>query len=587
LDFTPLFIKDVRPRLSFSYWPTAGITYAPFLLMFIGLTVYAHVLMYKHYRSLSGYERNQIKYVFLGTAIGFLGGTTNYPLWYDIPVLPIGNVLVAVYVFLMAYAIVKYRLLDIRLALTRAGIFTTVYMIVLGIPLWMGYKYNLWQFATYLMLVLATSGPFMYIYFKRKAEDRILKKQRRAQHVLIERFESITLIRDLEKLLKLIVRAVTMVLKVDYAAVFLLDKRNKQYKLSSQRGRLSKLTDFVIDKDNPLSNYIQEHRIPLIYEELKLKSANLNSHNTIDVSVLMKKLQAQVIIPSFIKDDLLGFVVLGNKTTGEIYSEDDLITLSRMANYSALALEYAQFLKEYEEAQAKLREAEKLKGIAQLMHSLNHELLNLFNKMSMPIQLIMMGDVMPNDKANFDSTLKSINDAMETSIEILGYITSYRNKSGSQELKPVKIEESIDGAINRFSKRFKEANIQVLKAIPSNLPPIQVKDTFNDLIVNILANSYFALIDKSKGDRLIDIQVKLSNDKSALQIKMSDTGPDMTGSTYMSDKDSPFKERGKIGGVNFGLAHLITNQHDGTLTVESYEKGGTRFVITLPIAGGS
>jgi hypothetical protein len=65
LDFTPLFVKDVKPRLSFSYWPTAGVTYIPFLAMFIGLTIYAHILMYKSYKRLSGFQRNQIKYVAL------------------------------------------------------------------------------------------------------------------------------------------------------------------------------------------------------------------------------------------------------------------------------------------------------------------------------------------------------------------------------------------------------------------------------------------------------------------------------------------------------------------------------------------
>jgi len=33
-----------------------------------------------------------------GACLGFIGGSTNYFLWYKLPILPIGNILVSVYV---------------------------------------------------------------------------------------------------------------------------------------------------------------------------------------------------------------------------------------------------------------------------------------------------------------------------------------------------------------------------------------------------------------------------------------------------------------------------------------------------------
>jgi sensor histidine kinase regulating citrate/malate metabolism len=106
------------------------------------------------------------------------------------------------------------------------------------------------------------------------------------------------------------------------------------------------------------------------------------------------------------------------------------------------------------------------------------------------------------------------------------------------------------------------------------------------LFINVIANCYYNLIFERKpsDNRFIEAEVSLSEDKTAIQIKISDTGPDMTRSGYQKDKDSPFRERGKIGGVNLGLAHFITHDHNGKLTVESYEKGGTTFIINLPVA---
>ncbi len=121
---TNLIVKDVRSRMFFDYWPTAGGAYIPFLVFFFVIVIYAHILMYRRYKRLRGVERDKIKYVFLGTAIAFSGGSTNYFLWFDIPILPLGNVFVSVYVVLVAYAIVHHHLMDINIVFKRSLVYS-------------------------------------------------------------------------------------------------------------------------------------------------------------------------------------------------------------------------------------------------------------------------------------------------------------------------------------------------------------------------------------------------------------------------------------------------------------------------------
>ena len=135
LNFTPFFVKGVSPKLFFRYWPDAGITYLPFLLLtYFNCITYAIIVMVKEYKKAIGIKRNQIKYLILGAFLGFAGGATNYPLWYNIPITPVGNILVSVSIGIMAYAIMRYRLMDISVAITRTGIFVAVYTLVLGLP---------------------------------------------------------------------------------------------------------------------------------------------------------------------------------------------------------------------------------------------------------------------------------------------------------------------------------------------------------------------------------------------------------------------------------------------------------------------
>ena len=369
LDFFPIYIPNVMPRMIFPYWPTAGIAYTPFLAMFIGVTIYSHVLLFKHYRRLSGVKRNQIKYVFLGTAIGFIGGSTNYPLWYNINVLPIGNALVAVYVVTIAYAIVAYRLMDIKIVVTRAGIFTIVYTLVLGIPLslmgwgkpWLYMLFgSSWYWAPLILaIILATSGPYIYLYLQRRAENALLRHQRQYQSALRELSKTMTRIRDLDKLVEAIVSTIINTVKVSSIAIFLKDEEYQSFKLKAYHPKEPKsLFKEFISLDNTIISKLSSERRPLLSEEIP--------------SVKDFCPNAGLILPCFEEDSLLCFIVLGAKPNGQIYTQDDTAVFEILSYSTALAIENCLFWKQIEDRQRKTR----LQEMDTYSYSLAHEIDN-------------------------------------------------------------------------------------------------------------------------------------------------------------------------------------------------------------------
>jgi len=119
LNFTAYFIVDVSQKLSFQFWPTAGPIYSFFLLTWLFYAIYTVYLLYKHLNIAVGIKRKQLAYILLGTIVGYAGGVTNYFLWYDILIPPIGNVLASVYVLFVAFAILKYRMFNIKVVATE------------------------------------------------------------------------------------------------------------------------------------------------------------------------------------------------------------------------------------------------------------------------------------------------------------------------------------------------------------------------------------------------------------------------------------------------------------------------------------
>jgi len=129
--FSPLFISDMVFRDPFLYWAVPGVLYHFFLLYFFGLTLYCWTMLYRAKKEFAGEKKMQLKYILIGTFIGFLGGSTNYFLWYDIPIPPYGNGLVVFYVILSAIAVVKYHLFEIRLIFTEMMIAATAVMLLI------------------------------------------------------------------------------------------------------------------------------------------------------------------------------------------------------------------------------------------------------------------------------------------------------------------------------------------------------------------------------------------------------------------------------------------------------------------------
>ncbi|MDP2106257.1 MAG: histidine kinase N-terminal 7TM domain-containing protein, partial [Desulfobulbaceae bacterium] len=123
---TPWLVVGVEPRAMFSYWPIPGWLYPFYLLTFFFYFSITLWLLAAGYRKADGLRRNQLRLVALGTAIGFGGGATNFLLWYYIPIPPVGNGLVAVYVLMVGYAMIRFRLMDFDLLIARGVAYSTL-----------------------------------------------------------------------------------------------------------------------------------------------------------------------------------------------------------------------------------------------------------------------------------------------------------------------------------------------------------------------------------------------------------------------------------------------------------------------------
>lgn len=130
INFSPYFILRIEPKLNFRFYATAGPLYIFWILTYLGLSGYGIYLLLKNYPLAPPAKKNQIKYVLLASIIGFAGGATIYPLFYDIPFAPVGEHIIFLYPLIFALAVLKHNLLDLNIVIRHTLIYSLSVILV-------------------------------------------------------------------------------------------------------------------------------------------------------------------------------------------------------------------------------------------------------------------------------------------------------------------------------------------------------------------------------------------------------------------------------------------------------------------------
>jgi len=109
---------------SFYYGTNPPLIYIIFFLLWITSVAYTYQLAYKKIKTSSGEKRNKVKYFFISSTIGYIGGVTNFFPILGINLYPYGNFLVAVFPIVMTFVILKYHLMDINIVIRRSLIYS-------------------------------------------------------------------------------------------------------------------------------------------------------------------------------------------------------------------------------------------------------------------------------------------------------------------------------------------------------------------------------------------------------------------------------------------------------------------------------
>lgn len=575
----------------------------------IGL-LYAFYLLICFYMKTKGILRNQMRYFIIGCFIAWIGPEGMFLLVFGLQLYPITNILLGIYPLIFAYAILKYRLLDIKVALTRGAILLIVYVFIVGIPLalvmigksWLVQYFQAKWFVPPLGLytILALIGPYIYLRFQNKAEEKRMQQQVRLHQSLKAASKTTIEVQSIDKLSKIIPRYLLKLYhKLDnqimHISMFLHDKENKVYHMQSSAGEQKIPVDTLIREDSMLVKWftvirdklvdegvMRENEVEvLVYEDIDYW---LNNPNVLkkpfrgldkvlkELKKIMQSFNANLILPSVYQKELLGFLMLGEKRP-DPYTVSDISTFSILANDSAMAFKAAQLFEDLKLAQARLIQSEKLNLLGQLASSMAHEINNPLAIISGNVQLLLM-DEQDESKKKF---LQKISDQTERGYKIIHRLLNF-SRLPKEEIKVIKVHEMIDETLELIGHKIKHGSIELIKEY-ADVPDINGNPTqIQEVLLNLFVNGIQSMEEGGK------LKIATNVLKNKVEILIADTGKGIEEKDIQNIFD-PFYTKGKENGTGLGLfvASQVMGLHKGTINVKSKVGQGTTFVLQFAL----
>lgn len=352
---TPYIVTSVEPRSVYAHWPVPGVLFFPFLSIWILYVLFPAYSLLRYYFSTTGVVHEQAKLILLGVFVGYGGGITNYLLWMNIPIPPIGNILVSFFVFCMAYAISKHRLMDVRLAIRKI---IANLLVTLGVFLLFTVNYYL-----YLNIYEDELSSPVFIFFVIVAViivfsfDGLQKMIRRVtdRFLFSAIYDQNKLMRDLggvlsstlgfEDVMPKIYEVLSRAMHIKYInfGLRLTGRKDIPSELIGTKGDFAM---YYFGEGEPLGalpTYFQgalpaDHKA-LLYDDLAYMDESAMDRNTLRVKQWMNEKQVGVILPLYIKEDVIGYLILGEKLNGDAFTSEDVAVLETFALQAAIGIE--------------------------------------------------------------------------------------------------------------------------------------------------------------------------------------------------------------------------------------------------------
>jgi signal transduction histidine kinase len=595
---SPLFIKGVKT----TYWGwavSAGPLYYLQVLYFLAFMVWGLWHLIGSYGGIdSSFRRNRARLILLGTAVSLTGGVVDI-VRALIPALertyPPGIPLNTAFALMLGISIVRYRLFDVTVAVKKTAVYGAVCAIVTSLlvlvtntlertfaledvsPLWIVVPLG------FVMTLLITPfGQRLEEYIHRL----MFSKRRGCYETLLELSKRMSGILDFNKLVDTLVQGLVRGIPLTHCVLLIYDRPTNAY-VATREETTTETSSGVsaIRADSPIVQWVKRTGEVLVKEEVKLNPRIAEYFETAEAE--LEEIQASLIVPLKIENNLIGILLVGEKLSAEIFDNHELEVLSVLANQAAISLGNAALYDELGSTNARLLEANQLKS--QFLASMSHELRTPLNSI-IGFSKVLLNRLDGELTDRQEAYLRSVHTSGTHLLRLINGILDFsRIEAGKLDVHPedLDLHDVVSECIDTSVPLVRGKPLKIEKDVPLDLPPLRADRTkVKQVLLNLLSN---AIKFTATGRVLVRVQPE----PDAVHVSVADTGIGIR-EHDLPRLFEPFHRLSnplsrEAGGTGLGLAisKKFVEMHGGRLWAESRENVGSTFHFTLPLGRGN
>lgn len=329
-----------------------------------------YLLVRSFQRSQDVVQRNRLLYLIIALSIIPLVSLVNFT---PLGKYPLDLAGYGISGLLIVYTILRYQLLDIRIVI-RQGMLYSIPTVIIGTAYFLVITIFINIFGLFsgpeiflTSLVVAVITALLAEPLRVRAQaiiDRMFFRENYNSTQMLQTLSSrVATILDIYKITTMILDEVCSTLHIPMAAFFLRDQVSGRFQLTTQIGHDS-AQNIEFRQGHPMVLWLTSHAKPITRYDMEVlpQFQSLWRSERQD----MKNLGAELFIPIKVHDSLVGIFLVGSKRSEQAYTLEDILTLSTVANQTAVAIENARL---YTSEQSRLQEMDVLYSMARKLVS--------------------------------------------------------------------------------------------------------------------------------------------------------------------------------------------------------------------------
>lgn len=571
----------------YGYAPVPGILASPFAVSGLLLLGGGVMTLLRRYRVSKSYEeRNRLVYLATAALFPLIGALLDG--FSDLPPAAVWGYLI--FCLLCTIAILRYHLLDIRIALRKSLVYL-VMSVILAIP-YVGILFLLyslikpamekWWVHIIVILLLAVILHPIYSWAQDLA-DRLFYRERYSSFRALEQFtqqaQSIT---DLEELGSSMINLIKGALRVTSIYLFLPSDEKQEYSVVSSSGIERPAPDMTFGFNSPLVTWLDSYGKIITSEQLdvvpKLQSLSLKDKNNIRLS------GAELYIPlKTRREQLSGILVLGSKLSQQPYTGEEIRLLLTLGSHLAITLENAHLYTSEKKLRIELEKQneQKTEFLNQVAHEMKTPLTSLISSSELlEDQLNTKNDIIKRLIGN----LRRSAGIMDRRVSELLELARAQNRQLQLKMQPLEIGSVISEIASDLDSIFESRKQQLAKEVAVTLPKVNAdRGRLEQIIYNLLSNASKFSPEGS------EVMLRVRNGDDSVIVEVEDEAPRITDleknrifNPYYRGEDTA--EQYAVPGLGLGLyiTRKLVELHNGKIWVTGSPAKGNIFSFSLP-----